>query len=83
MSIKPDPEYDFVKPLPLQKKGSQGSQCGQCGMKFDYGVSYGFCCGQQNCPMGWGGAGVRVATRPTGSVSAPINPASQEPPKDG
>ena len=56
MSIIPDPEYDFVKPyatrdMPPKKKGSQ---CGECGMKFDYGQTYGFCCGNNNCPMGWG-----------------------------
>lgn len=48
-TIQPDPDYDF-KPA-----GKKGAQCGQCGMKFDYGKAYGFCCQQPGCPMGMGG----------------------------
>lgn len=49
MNIKPDPEYDFIPPLqtsPMKK----GTQCGECGMKFEYGQSYGFYCGNLRCP---------------------------------
>jgi hypothetical protein len=49
MSIKPDPNYDLVPALPQQAK--KGSQCGECGGKFDYGSAYGFRCGNQRCPM--------------------------------
>jgi hypothetical protein len=54
--IKPDPEYDFVKPIPkdiwdMHRK--RGSQCGECGMKFEYGQAYGFCCQNSRCPMGY------------------------------
>ncbi len=52
-----DPEYDFTPPLP--KPGElapppKGRQCGECGMKFDYGTAYGYCCQNLRCPMGWG-----------------------------
>lgn len=47
-----DPEYELVPATPLVTK--RGRQCGQCGMKFDYGVAYGYCCTDNNCPMGWG-----------------------------
>lgn len=47
--VIPDPEYDLIVPT-AQKRGRQ---CGQCGMKFDYGVGYGYCCSSMNCPMGW------------------------------
>lgn len=50
--IKPDPNYDFVKPLPELKRGSQ---CGECGQKFEYGHAYGYVCSRQRCPMGFGG----------------------------
>ncbi len=49
--VVPDPDYDYVDPLPpvapvkVPKKGRQ------CGMKFDYGQNYGYNCGYQNCPM--------------------------------
>jgi len=49
---EPDPEYELVPEPPKPKKGIQ---CGKCGMKFDYGVTYGYCCGNQDCPTGWGG----------------------------
>jgi len=56
MSVKPDPEYDYIKPLPQTEPwGSQkkGTQCGECGMKFEYGKAYGFYCGNPRCPTGW------------------------------
>ncbi len=52
--VVPDPDYDYVDPLPpvaplnVPKKGQQ---CGQCGMKFDYSVTYGYNCGHNACPM--------------------------------
>ena len=51
-SIVPDPDYDYVDPLPSVGQSKKGRQCGQCGMKFDYGVSYGYNCGDQSCPVG-------------------------------
>ncbi len=50
----PDPDYDYVDPLPAVAPAGvtkKGRQCGQCGMKFDYDVTYGYNCGHQNCPM--------------------------------
>lgn len=54
--IEPDPNYDWVPPITLKKSEGppKGRQCGQCGLKFDYGVTYGYCCGHSSCPMGWG-----------------------------
>jgi len=49
MSITPDPEYDFIPPLQAAPV-KRGTQCGECGMKFEYGKSYGFCCGNLRCP---------------------------------
>ena len=56
MSITPDPEYDFMQPYATmdKPKRKKGSQCGQCGMKFDYGQTYGYSCGHKDCPMGHG-----------------------------
>jgi hypothetical protein len=54
--IDPDPEYDFVTPWEkfTTRRPKKGSQCGECGMKFDYGLAYGYCCGNSRCPMGFG-----------------------------
>lgn len=57
MSVTPDSDYDFIPPLvkrderqfPIKK----GTQCGECGMKFEYGHAYGYCCPNHNCPTGW------------------------------
>jgi len=46
-----DPEYNLVEKLPVAKKGTQ---CGECGMKFDYGQAYGYHCGNSRCPVGFG-----------------------------
>ena len=43
----PDPEYELVKPVV-----KKGRQCGKCWMKFEYNHSYGFYCGDCECPMG-------------------------------
>jgi hypothetical protein len=53
--IERDPDYDFVPPLPEQKEipRPKGRQCGECGMKFEYGKAYGFSCGNTRCPTGW------------------------------
>ena len=32
----------------------RGMKCARCGMKFDYGVAYGYCCPHRDCPAGWG-----------------------------
>jgi hypothetical protein len=50
MNFTPDPEYDLVKP---RYKHKRGTQCGECGQKFEYGVSYGYYCSSVNCPMGF------------------------------
>lgn len=50
-----DPDYDWVPPLKDQPPAKRGSQCGECGMKFEYGKTYGFHCGNQRCPTGHGG----------------------------
>jgi hypothetical protein len=58
--ITPDPEYDLIAPLPgsLEAKApKRGSQCGECGVKFEYGQTYGYSCGSYRCPMGVGPAG--------------------------
>ena len=52
--IVSDPDYDYVDPLPSVTPAGvtkKGQQCGQCGMKFDYGQTYGYYCGHQSCPM--------------------------------
>ena len=49
-----DPAYDYVAPLPKQQDRPRGRQCGECGMKFDYGVAYGYSCSSTRCPMGLG-----------------------------
>lgn len=46
--VKPDPDYDFVKPIEDIKRGIQ---CGECGMKFDYNQAYGYYCGNTRCPV--------------------------------
>ncbi len=45
-----DPDYDIIPPLPKPVKQKKGSQCGECGMKFDYNTAYGYCCQRDNCP---------------------------------
>jgi len=53
-TVEPDDEYDFVEPLPKVVKRKRGKQCGKCGMKFEYGKMYGYCCGHLDCPCGYG-----------------------------
>jgi hypothetical protein len=40
MTTQRDPDYDFVPPLPKPEDRTwpqrKGSQCGECGMKFEY-----------------------------------------------
>lgn len=57
MTVQRDPDYEFVPPLP-ERAGNlwplpKGRQCGECGMKFEYGKAYGYCCASTKCPMGW------------------------------
>ena len=55
MSIVPDPEYDFIPPCKtMPEPPKRGRQCGQCGLKVDYNLTMGYCCGDSNCPMGFG-----------------------------
>ena len=57
MTITPDPEYDFVEPLPkdwVSPIPKKGKQCGECGIRFDYGSNMGFSCGNPRCPTSWG-----------------------------
>jgi len=51
--IEPDPEYDFIPPIADTPKTKKGNQCGECGMKFEYGKAYGYCCRNPKCPAGW------------------------------
>jgi hypothetical protein len=54
-----DPEYDWIPPMTQPGPGEgpkRGSQCGECGMKFEYGKAYGFYCGNSRCPAGFGGS---------------------------
>jgi hypothetical protein len=48
MNFTPDPEYDLVK---KRHNFKRGTQCGECGQKFEYGVSYAYHCPSANCPM--------------------------------
>lgn len=53
--IEKDPEYDFIEPIgeALTKSLKRGSQCGQCGAKFEYGKFYSYCCPHPDCPTGF------------------------------
>ena len=54
MPVKPDPEYDFIPPSPRPAEQNwpykKGTQCGECGMKFEYGKAYGYYCSNSRCP---------------------------------
>ena len=58
MPVERDPNYDYVPPLPANHTFTwtapppKGRQCGECGMKFEYGQSYGYHCPSQRCPTG-------------------------------
>jgi hypothetical protein len=52
MSIQRDPDYDYIPPI-KESPVKKGSQCGECGMKFDYGQAYGYCCMNPKCPTKW------------------------------
>ena len=49
-------EEDEWEIVPRRSKGKRirGSKCGECGMKFETGKAYGFCCQNSQCPMGFG-----------------------------
>ena len=47
-----DPNYDWVPPV-QSVNVPRGRQCGECGMKFEYGQNYGYACPSNRCPMGW------------------------------
>lgn len=49
-----DPDYDLIPRLPERPVAKKGSQCGECGMKFEYGKAYGYCCMKPRCPTGFG-----------------------------
>lgn len=49
-----DPDYDLIPPLPKAPPRKKGSQCGECGMKFEYGKAYGYCCINPRCPTQFG-----------------------------
>ena len=34
-----------------EKSAIKGTKCGECGMKFENGKAYGFCCMKEECPM--------------------------------
>lgn len=48
-NILRDPDYDLLPPI-SEAQRPKGVQCGECGVKFDYGVSYGYHCGNGRCP---------------------------------
>ena len=52
-----DKDYEWVPPLPtpnhLVPRPPRGRQCGECGMKFDYDKTYGYCCCNTRCPVAW------------------------------
>jgi hypothetical protein len=52
--VERDLDYDYVAPI-QQSPVKKGVQCGECGMKFDYGTAYGYCCMNARCPTGWNG----------------------------
>lgn len=52
--VERDPDYDWIAPIPTPADPPRGKQCGECGMKFDYGTSYGYSCPNTRCPCGWG-----------------------------
>ncbi len=58
MTIIRDPEYDFIEPLPfldcVSPMPKKGKQCGECGIKFEYGQTIGFSCADPRCPTGYG-----------------------------
>lgn len=57
MAVERDPNYAWVPPLSERWDGTRqpkGTQCGECGMKFEYGKSYGFHCSNTHCPTFWG-----------------------------
>lgn len=39
--------YEVIRNRPIPK----GIKCGECGMKFDHGVAYGYWCPSQTCPV--------------------------------
>lgn len=52
-----DPDYDWIPPLATPERihpAPRGRQCGECGMKFEYGHHYGYSCPRARCPAGWG-----------------------------
>lgn len=49
-----DDDYVLIPKLSAEPQTKRGSQCGECGMKFEYGKNYGFHCGSYRCPMGFG-----------------------------
>lgn len=47
----PNPgEYDVIPKLPPQRAQKKGAICGECGMIFEYGKAYGYCCMSDRCP---------------------------------
>lgn len=56
--IDPDSNYVFIEPRPDPAQAKMGVQCGECGIKFEFGQSYGYCCPHNNCPMQSASGGV-------------------------
>ena len=44
-----DDGYEIVPPLSDPPR--KGVKCGECGMKFDDGKTYGFVCPRLSCPI--------------------------------
>lgn len=43
-------EYDIIPKLPAERAQKKGAICGECGMIFEYGKAYGYCCMNNRCP---------------------------------
>lgn len=53
VGVRRDPDYDWIPPLPPMTPHSAtklGVQCGECGIKFEYGKAYGYACQNSRCP---------------------------------
>ena len=45
------PEEDGYTVIPPLPKPPKGVKCGQCGIRFDHGKSYGYVCYNDQCPL--------------------------------
>ena len=68
MTVERDPDYDWIPPIQDQRHPwalkKVGVQCGECGMKFEYGKAYGYACCNSRCPRGVRASGVAMTYGP-------------------